>query len=138
MLAVTTTFSQGAVFYAGETVSCTIAFTNPLPTPPKPPSASSSTSSSYSRRSSARFSQPPQLHPKHNSNHSRSPSLSSFSELAVSPPKKSALRQENSKSATATLTSLASSTFSFFTGQRDEEEEEAGNSMFAFHSPCIY
>ncbi|KAI8372577.1 Rgp1-domain-containing protein [Choanephora cucurbitarum] len=27
---VTTTFSQGAVFYAGETLSCTIAFTNPI------------------------------------------------------------------------------------------------------------
>lgn len=28
---VTTTFSHGAVFYAGETLSCTISFTNPLP-----------------------------------------------------------------------------------------------------------
>ncbi|KAI9249576.1 Rgp1-domain-containing protein [Helicostylum pulchrum] len=27
---VTTTFSQGAVFYAGETLSCTISFTNPI------------------------------------------------------------------------------------------------------------
>ncbi|KAK4516625.1 uncharacterized protein ATC70_011601 [Mucor velutinosus] len=27
---VTTTFSQGAVFYAGETLSCTITFTNPI------------------------------------------------------------------------------------------------------------
>ncbi|RCH84109.1 hypothetical protein CU098_005804, partial [Rhizopus stolonifer] len=32
----TTTFSQGAVFYAGETLSCTISFTNPIHTCTKP------------------------------------------------------------------------------------------------------
>ncbi|CAO3600804.1 unnamed protein product [Absidia cylindrospora] len=77
---VTTTFSQGAVFYAGETLSCTIAFTNTLPLLQKPPSASSSLT-----RQDRHKSPPPRLS-HHNNNHqkvtngkghSRSPSASS-------------------------------------------------------------
>ncbi|KAJ8652306.1 hypothetical protein O0I10_012079 [Lichtheimia ornata] len=148
---VTTTFSQGAVFYAGETVSCTIAFTNPLPTLPRPPSASSSSSSTYSRRSSTRFQQQSTRHLQGNaSNHSRSQSVSSTSELGTMTPKQAKRQSKrasrdleafmgrstvsspsppgSSRTATTTLTSLASSTFSFFTGRqdtrKDEQEEE--------------
>ncbi|KAI9497852.1 Rgp1-domain-containing protein [Zychaea mexicana] len=151
---VTTTFSQGAVFYAGETVSCTIEFSNPLPTLPKAPSASSSSSSSYSRRSSTRFHQPSPRHLQGNGGHSRSHSLNSASDISVtssgkpsssSPPSqqpqqpqqwerqtKSASREveglalltgSTTKSATTSLTSLASSTFSFFTGNYKQDQQ---------------
>lgn len=143
----TTTFSQGAVFYAGETISCTIAFTNPLPTLPRPPSASSSSSSTYSRRSSTRFQQQTTRHLQGNANsHSRSQSVSSTSELGNMTPKQ-AIRQSkrasrdleafmgrstvsspsppgSSRTATTTLSSLASSTFSFFTGRQDTSKQE--------------
>lgn len=137
----TTTFSQGAVFYAGETLSCTIAFTNPLPVLPKPPSASSSSSSSYSRRSSTR---PQQLHQKQGG-HSRSQSLTSASELENNNSSASMKQQQQiehrpksisrevegvpwmtnthtSKSATTSLTSLASSTLSYFTGYSPKQD----------------
>ncbi|KAI7877208.1 Rgp1-domain-containing protein [Lichtheimia hyalospora FSU 10163] len=144
---VTTTFSQGAVFYAGETVSCTIAFTNPLPTLPRPPSASSSSSSTYSRRSSTRFQQQSTRHLQGNANsHSRSQSVSSSSELGTMTPKQAKRQSKrasrdleaymgrstmsspsppgSSRTATTTLTSLASSTFSFFTGRQETRKEE--------------
>ncbi|KAI9274409.1 Rgp1-domain-containing protein [Phascolomyces articulosus] len=158
---VTTTFSQGAVFYAGETVSCTIEFSNPLPTLPKSPSASSSSSSSYSRRSSTRFHQPSPRHLQGNGgggSHSRSHSLNSTTDMTMPPPPvggkqqreqrqtKSASREVEglalstgsttstptitttnnisaTKSATTSLTSLASSTFSFFTGNHKQQEQ---------------
>ncbi|PHZ08310.1 Rgp1-domain-containing protein [Rhizopus microsporus ATCC 52813] len=44
---VTTTFSQGAVFYAGETLRCKISFTNPL----KPPTTATTTRSTPMTRS---------------------------------------------------------------------------------------
>lgn len=50
-----TKFSQGRVFYAGETVTCTITFTNSLPTLPAPLTNSSS-ANSHRRRSSVRTS----------------------------------------------------------------------------------
>ncbi|KAI8583160.1 hypothetical protein K450DRAFT_224496 [Umbelopsis ramanniana AG] len=50
---VSTKFSQGRVYYAGESVTCTITFTNPLPTHSTPPTNSSSTNSNR-RRSSVR------------------------------------------------------------------------------------
>ncbi|KAI8145789.1 Rgp1-domain-containing protein [Fennellomyces sp. T-0311] len=146
---VTTTFSQGAVFYAGETVSCTIEFSNPLPTLPKSPSASSSSSSSYSRRSSTRFHQPSPRHLTSNGSHSRSHSLNSASDISVSPKPpqrqtKSASREVEGlalstgttpRSATTSLTSLASSTFSFFTGHSKQVTRQDGEREARWEAP---
>ncbi|KAI8878852.1 Rgp1-domain-containing protein [Backusella circina FSU 941] len=54
-LQLTTTFSQGAVFYAGETLTCTIAFTNPLPSLTKPVRNSYSTPQLYAAARQARL-----------------------------------------------------------------------------------
>lgn len=112
-LLVTTTFSQGAVFYAGETVSCTIAFSNPLPTLPKPPSASSSSSS---RRSASR-----RAHHTPLRTHSRSQSLTS-DPTTLQPALQSPTNTVHST--TTSLTSLASSTFSFFTQRAPPQEPD--------------
>lgn len=55
----TTTFSQGAVFYAGETLTCTIAFTNPLPSLSKPIRNSYSTPQLYAAARQARLAPAP-------------------------------------------------------------------------------
>ncbi|KAI8344340.1 Rgp1-domain-containing protein [Chlamydoabsidia padenii] len=116
---VTTTFSQGAVFYAGETLSCTIAFTNTTPVLSKPPSASSSLT-----RQNRHTSPPPRNGSSYTNNsknakssHSRSPSAS-FSQDAI-PPSSSTEMDTTSFSSfgkSASLSSLASSTLAYFTG----------------------
>ncbi|KAI8391357.1 Rgp1-domain-containing protein [Radiomyces spectabilis] len=122
---VTTTFSQGAVFYAGETLSCVIAFSNPLPKLSKGPSASTSSPSSiHTKRPGTRHQSPPP-NTGTSFHHSRSQSVSSVDMSkapAPQPDMDASLPNEQSK--TRSLSSLASSTFAFFTGYPTKEESE--------------
>ncbi|KAI9019984.1 Rgp1-domain-containing protein [Phycomyces nitens] len=125
---VNTVFSQGAVFYAGETVSCTIQFSNPLPSLPSQPSTSSS-SSSHTRHSRS----------KSPLAHSRSQSLSSAELGALGKPEVSQNTSRNVEGLvlaglTAKATSLASSTFSFLTGYASQKEPERTEPRWEPHS----
>ncbi|KAL0083585.1 Rgp1-domain-containing protein [Phycomyces blakesleeanus] len=125
---VNTVFSQGAVFYAGETVSCTIQFSNPLPSLPSQPSTSSS-SSSHTRHSRS----------KSPLGHSRSQSLSSAELGALGKaevPKNTSRNVEGLVLAglTAKASSLASSTFSFLTGYASQKEPERPEPTWEPHS----
>ncbi|ORX49180.1 Rgp1-domain-containing protein [Hesseltinella vesiculosa] len=110
---VTTSFSQGAVFYAGETMSCTITFTNTLPSPSKSPSNSSSLTRPKSPRVSA-------IYQGATTNgagaHSRSPSNSSLLDSVQEYSKSTTEPSKPPQPAAPSFTSLASSTLAYFTG----------------------
>ncbi|KAI8084935.1 Rgp1-domain-containing protein [Halteromyces radiatus] len=117
---VTTSFSQGAVFYAGETLSCTIAFTNTLPILPKSPSTSSSLTKQERQKSP-----PPRVsyNKTHRTNgHSRTPSTSSTQDFVQDLP---SIEQDNATGLygkSRSLTSLASSTLAYLTGYTTESQ----------------
>ncbi|KAI8341173.1 Rgp1-domain-containing protein [Chlamydoabsidia padenii] len=113
---VTTTFSQGAVFYAGETLSCTIAFSNTLSILSKSPSASSSLT-----RSDRHHSPPPIVsHTNHKvaHSHSRSTSTSSAHDMVLEHQPMDSTTSGNAalNGKSRSLTLLATSTLAYLTG----------------------
>lgn len=104
----TTSFSQGAIFYAGETISCTISFTHSLHETKK--------SNHHQRAHSF-----PLLDLSSNFNNRTQPNVinnrQSMTEV-------DALPLTNSPSRKMSLSSLASSTFSYLTGSTATKDPE--------------